>query len=272
MSHLAEAKTTRQTYENLYAKCPSCGHENIFNRASDLNDLEPIDSVKVSCSLPDCSKPFRLYGDVVNPAFEMLIFDCHELMGEKHYAYCILNLAQAYEVFFSQYLRVELLYRPVASEFDRGNHDIDHLNRLRKLLYESVKELTFSPLRNLFVNTVLRRRCPSSLAEAENSIKEFSKNLSKPSEEWIRNGNTITDRQLVGLLLGLMSCKTAKLRNDVVHKLAYRPTLEQVNDCLKETREILFGLAGRLGARYDDIAPYRAKRQQSSRTSADTGA
>ena len=259
MSHLTQVKSTKQTYENLYAVCPSCGRENIFNRATDLKRHGPIGNTRVQCHFPDCLGRFRLYGDLMSPAYAMLINDCYELMQAKHYAYCILNLAQAYEVFFSQYLRVQFLYRPAAAEFDRGNHNVSHLNDLRKLLYQNVKKLTFAPLRNLFVNTTLRGRSLASLSEAENDIREFSKNLSEPSKERIRKAGRAIDDGIVALLLGLMVCKTTELRNDVVHKLAYRPTLQQVNRCLKETKGLLSGLAGSLNVHFDHIEAYRAR-------------
>ena len=57
----------------------------------------------------------------------MLILDMPELYERKHYMNCILSLAQAYEVFFSLYLRVNLLFKPFGSDADR---DIGMFNRL----------------------------------------------------------------------------------------------------------------------------------------------
>lgn len=94
------AEKMRTDYENFVAVCPSCGHECIFNRASDLCTFEPIGELNVSCLNEECRKPFRLVGDSVNEPHEMLIYDCYELLEHKHYMNCILSLAQAYEVFF----------------------------------------------------------------------------------------------------------------------------------------------------------------------------
>jgi hypothetical protein len=259
-----EGRNMRATYENFYATCPRCSRENIFNRASDLKDRQPIDFREVVCLFAECSKPFVINGDIVSPAYQMLIMDCYELIPKKHYAYCILNLAQAYELFFSQYLRVHFLYRPAAAEFDEGNFDLDRLNRLRRLLYETTKRLTFSHLRDLFVNSVLRPSGPSSLRESEHAIRRLPKECEKFDWADLENG-ALTDKALKDLLVGVRSPRTTELRNDVVHKLAYRPTLEQVNDCLKETKGILFGLAGRLGVHFDDIEAYR-KRHVSAAT------
>ncbi len=77
----------------------------------------------VYCSDTRCSKPFHISGDLVSAAYEMLIFDCYDLKEEKKYGYCIRNLAQAWESFFSLYLRVSLLYRPFArSDFEELKH------------------------------------------------------------------------------------------------------------------------------------------------------
>jgi hypothetical protein len=52
------------------------------------------------------------------------------------------------------------------------------------------------------------------------------------------------------------------LRNQVVHKSAYRPTLDEVNDALKETREILFPLGQLLDIRSDDLNWYMRRRHE----------
>ena len=98
------AKNKRPSYENFVADCPLCGHECIFNRASDLHTFEPIGGLNVTCLNGLCAKTFRLVSDSVNERHEMLIYDCYELLERKHYMNCILSLAQAYEVFFSLFL------------------------------------------------------------------------------------------------------------------------------------------------------------------------
>jgi hypothetical protein len=58
-------------------------------------------------------------GDSINPAHDMLLFDCHELIERKRYMQCVLTVAQAYEVFFNHFLHVQVLYRA----FARGGDD-----------------------------------------------------------------------------------------------------------------------------------------------------
>ena len=99
MCEILYANEKSSDYENFYATCPYCEQENIFNRRSDLGTLEPVTFKQVKCLNPDCEKVFNINGYLANAAFEMLIYDCYELFRKKRYSYCILNLAQACEVF-----------------------------------------------------------------------------------------------------------------------------------------------------------------------------
>jgi hypothetical protein len=96
MSEVPYAERKRTSYENFVAQCPWCGHESIFNRATDLKELSPIAFRTVSCLSLVCGKPFNINGDSVNSAHEMLVFDRYELLQLKHYMNCILTLTQAY--------------------------------------------------------------------------------------------------------------------------------------------------------------------------------
>jgi hypothetical protein len=115
------------SYESIELVCPTCGQDNIFNRATDLGTFERIDGHDVACLMPDCGEPFRLLGDLVNHPYEMMIWDCERLIQQKRYISCVLTVAQAYETFFSLFLRVQLAYKPAASD---PNGNVVHLNRL----------------------------------------------------------------------------------------------------------------------------------------------
>ena len=258
MSQVPQGKDMKSTYENIIVCCPSCGRENIFNRASDLKDIGPIDYREVSCPFADCAKPFYLSGDFINPAYEMLICDCYELLERKHYSYCILHLAQAFEAFFSQYLRVELLYKAFASDSKEYELDIEKFKDLMKLLYERIENFAFRPMQKLFFHQVLEPLHPLSLRQAEgviNTLPSKSK-LDLPSDDEIRKATISSDKRVPELLVRLKSCNVSELRNQVVHKNAYRPTLDEVNDGLKETREILFPLGRLLDVRIDHVSWY----------------
>ena len=51
----------------------------------------------------------------------------------------------------------------------------------------------------------------------------------------------------VALLKALRATTINTLRNQVVHKRAYRPTREEAESALEETRSIIFPLTQRLG-------------------------
>jgi hypothetical protein len=239
------AEIKRTSYENFVAQCPWCGQESIFNRATDLKDLSPIAYRTVLCLNPACAKPFSISGDSVNSAHEMLIFDCYELLQLKHYMNCILTLAQAYEVFFSLFLRVELLYKPFARDIGK---DINHLNRLEEQFSEKVKRHTFPRMRALFLRQLIAGPCPANLVKAEAAIAGLQDRPRCPNDAELE---ALGDKQLLALLKAVKSTSIDTLRNRVVHKQAYRPTREEAEAVLEEARSLLFPLTRRLGL-YDD--------------------
>jgi len=250
MGEIPVARNKRVSYENFAADCPWCGNENIFNRASDLRTFKPIAGLDVLCLSADCGKPFRITGDSVSNPHEMFIFDCYELMERKHYMNCILNLAQAYEVFFNLYFRVELLYKPFGSDPDRKVPD---LNRLSRELYEAVKDYSFARMRALFLNQVVAQHSPKNLGEAKAIISAFPPEPKDPKNKEI---NRLQDVSLVPLLRALKATTINTLRNRVVHKHAYRPTRDEVVAALDKTRSILFPLT-RLLDLHDEVNWYR---------------
>jgi hypothetical protein len=257
MSDVPYATEKDASYENFLAKCPSCGYTNIFNRVTDLKDTSPIAFKIVHCFNVSCKKPFKIGGDSVNSAYEMLIFDCYVLMKEKRYCYCILNLAQAFEVFFSQYLRVELLYKPFAKDAANDMDNIEHLNSLSQLLYEKIKRYAYNDMRNIFIRRALLSQPIPSLKLAETVIENIDTFVKAPKNSDI---DKTADAKFLMLLRALKDTKVGELRNKVVHKAAYRPNLKEVEACLKETRGILLPLAVQLEVQFDDVNWYISRR------------
>jgi len=249
MSNIPVARNKRTSYENFVAECPWCGKESIFNRASDLGTFEPIAGRDVLCQSGDCGKPFRIVGDSVNNPHEMLVFDCYELVERKHYMNCILSLAQAFEVFFSLFFRVELLYKPFGADPDQ---ELVDLNRLSEELQERIKEHTFTCMRALFLQHVVTGCSPKNLAEAAAVVAAFPERPGDPKDAAIEG---LGDAKLVPLLRALKATTINRLRNRVVHKHAYRPTREEVAAALDEARSILFPLTSHLDL-HDEINWY----------------
>lgn len=242
-------KKKQTSYENFVAECPSCGRESIFNRATDLKDFSAISFRTVSCLHQDCRKPFNINGDSVNSAHEMLIFDCQELLQLKHYMNCILTLAQAYEVFFSLFLTVELLYKPFAE--DPGG-DPDQFKRLAEKLERKLGDHTFRPMQALFLLQLVAGIAPKSLAQAEAAIAALEKHPQVPADAELE---ALPDKQLVALLRAVKGTTINKLRNQVVHKRAYRPSREEAEMALQESRSVVFPLTQVLDL-HDDINWY----------------
>lgn len=231
------------TYENFIADCPSCCTKNIFNRASDLQTFEPIEFRAVTCQV--CERPFNINNDAINTAHEMLLFGCFAFIKRKEYMQCVLSVAQAYEVFFSHFLYVQLIYRAYANE---GSHDLPHLNTLSQKLYCRVKTFTFESMRRLVLRLVVDAIAPASLSAAEVEIEKLRK---KPQEVPREDIEAMPDGSSKALLLKLLDAKPNELRNRVVHKDAYRPTLEEAKLVHDEAGEILHGLTDRLRLGYD---------------------
>ncbi len=250
MSDIPIALIKRASYENVMADCPWCDRESTFNRASDLCTFELIAGRDVSCQSIDCGKLFRIVSDSVNPAHETLIFDCHELVERKHYMNCILSLTQAYEVFFSLFFRVELLYKPFWADHNR---EFDALNELTEKLHMKIKHFPFGKMRALFLQHMANRQSPKDLAEARNVVKKLPKKPSDPADADIEN---LGDAKLVPLLLKLKATTIHRLRNNIVHKQAYRPTRVEAVSAIDETKDILFPLTYHLDLRNGDINSY----------------
>jgi hypothetical protein len=249
MTKILYASKKETNYENFCAVCPYCGFENIYNRVSDLRDTTPIDFKQVICFNSNCRKPFNINSDSVNAAYEMLIFDCYALKKQKRYSFCIVILAQSFEVFFSLYFRISLIYRPFNSEQD----SLDTLNKLLAALFNKIEKFAFSKLRNLFLNLIAKDIHPKSLAESEKIINNIPALAQEPSNDLIES---VINSDLKDLLKKLKSINVPNLRNKVVHKVAYRPTIKEVETSLSETREIIFGLKHQLGIKGEGIGIY----------------
>jgi hypothetical protein len=243
-----------KNYENVVATCPFCKNKNKYNRATELNNLSIIMDEEVKCQNEICQKPFRIIGDIVNPSFDLLIFDCFELIKEKRYSYCILNLAQSFEMFFALYLRVEFLYKPYAQQ---GNNDPFLLKTATDHLVKKTKALTFHGMQALFLNhiiltKVLMKRNAASLSESEIILAQLTTNI--PDEKTL---SQVEDPKLMQLLIKLRNTNIGQIRNNVVHKNGYRPSLAIVESAISETEDILNGLRSSLGPLTDNQFRYK---------------
>lgn len=242
------------TYENVVVDCPLCRRELIFNRVSDLETIRPISGTRVSC--PECEGALWINGDTVNERHEAIIFDSHNLLKTKRYMNCILNICQAYEMFFSLYLRVKLIYVPFGLERSRGSDSLDRLNETRLMLSEATAKLTFVRMRGIFLRFAISSNRPADLEECE-SLIDTLRDCGCPKDAELENW---PDKKMARLLVGVKQTKINELRNKVVHKDGYRPRKIEAETAVKEARSILFPLTYRFDL-HDDINSYLRPRQ-----------
>lgn len=253
-------KLEDMNYENVVAICPSCNHRNVYNRATDLMDQSIISYGLVKCQNINCGQDLNLIGDIVNPPYELLILDCTQLIEERKYAYCILNLTQSFEMFFALFLRVEIVFKPYAEE--NWNNPFN-FNKALANLEKYTKNVTFNDMRSLFLNyiiltKVLMKRNATSLFESEIILNQLKKN--SPSKDVLQS---IEDDKLSNLLINLQSCEINSIRNNVVHKRGYRPSLATVEKALNETQGLIYGLNSCLAPLIDKPIFYKIMKSKS---------
>ena len=241
-----------RNYENFCPICPHCEKRNYFNRADDLETFRPIAHMVVSCQFEDCRKEFHINADLVNSKHEYLIYDCSELMKHKQYMYCILNLCQACEAYFSLYIRAKLVFEPFQK---RIFESLEQLNRMLDDLQNNLSQLSYLKLRNFVIRHFLNSSEINSLDDVQHQLnlltnREFTNTSPRDNLE------AIVPNDLRRRFLSLYDFDIHVVRNKVVHASAYRPGLEVVENYYRQTREIIFGIDRHLRID-DDINNYR---------------
>ena len=235
-------------YETITARCDECGTLCTFNRVDDIGDPGPYYSGRyVACT--ECGRPFWVFGDAIDPAYELLIFAAEQHMLRKHYMLCVISLAQAWEVFFATFVYSTYLYRPFYRDA-RLHERLERFDGLAELLGNAIRKFTFDALRNVLVNTVVKGVSPRTLDESEVAIArirvdDFARRPAKASVE------AFPDPSVRAVLLQLQGLRIGELRDRVVHEDAYRPRLAEVEDCGEEI-QVLYRAKGRLAVRTFD--------------------
>jgi hypothetical protein len=235
-------------YETITARCDECGSLSTFNRVDDIGDPGPYESgLYVSCT--ECGRPFWVYGDAIDPAYELLLFDAEEHMRAKHYILCVTSLAQAWEMFFATFVYSNHLYRPFHRNV-RHPEDRERFERLAEQLADAIWNFTFYQLRNVLVNTVVEGLRPRTLDESEVAIARIKVDgfAQRPPKARVE---ALSDSSVRAVLLQLQDLRIGELRNRVVHEDAYRPRRWEVEECSDEIR-VLYGAKGRLAVRTFD--------------------
>ena len=226
-------------YENIIAVCPHCNQRNIFNRVTDLKTIEIVFEKEVKCLF--CNGNFRIGGDVMNPAFELLYYDCYPLKTSKKYMQICINLSTCYEMFFLYILRFYLTVKPMKyySQYDSYIYN----QELNSLLNDKIENFTFGNLLCEVINLFIY------LEMEEFKTKEQCKNYintmnSKKRNADISHINNISNKQIRNKLIVILKLYEKqllinKLRNKVVHKQGYRPSLKEVKKQLLITKKVI---------------------------------
>jgi hypothetical protein len=223
-------------YETVTARCDECDYLNIFNRIDDIGEPGPYSGRDVTCL--ECGKTFWIFGDIINPAYQLFIFNADEHMRRKHYMLSVTMLGQAWESFFATFIYSNYLYRPFNANA-RYPGDLKQFNRLAALLGDTIEKFTFDPLRNVLVNTVVERVHPDTLDESETAIARIKdeKFGQRPAAARVE---AFPDAPVRDVLLRLRNLRINELRNRVVHKEAYRPRRAEVEACRDDEIRVMY--------------------------------
>jgi signal peptidase I len=84
--------------------------------------------------------------------------------------------------------------------------------------------------------------------------KGFRRCVSQPGDIVVVEAdiNTISDENLRELLLVISRTNIDKLRNSIVHKQAYRPSLSEAQDVVDDARKAINGISGHFRIWSDD--------------------
>ena len=232
------SKQVKSTYENIIAECPDCNHSNIYNRITDLQTINPITFKTVECD--KCNQKFNINGDSIGEAYEYLIYDVYLMKNQKRYMYCILNLAQAIESFLFYAIKVKLLFLP----YQEGKITKEQFNCISSKISEHMERYTLRPLLNIFLELYVNQKYLLSEEDISQILDKTSLNkiTNKNIKDWSSPINHLYNQKLRDLFCKLLNTKVPDLRNKVVHKYSYRPSLEEVEQSITETRDIVFRL------------------------------
>ena len=202
-----DAPIKKAGYENIYVDCPYCGQENTYNRISDLAKVELIARMdNIICE--HCKKDYSIFRDEIQEAkYKWFIEETVILKQRKNYMLYILYLCQACETFFEQTIINKKLDRNEKIRYGDGHVDLKKYEQeLINLNEASICNLCGDGPRTQFKK-----------ATFDNLRKVFL-------HEFDRKGNQKVDDALDVI----RRTDIHDLRNKVVHKNAYRPTLTEI--------------------------------------------
>lgn len=231
----ADSNNYKATYESYEVACPICGKWNIFNRMSDIGSINVASGKTVKCL--HCNKDFLIIGDKLNLKYEYFLEGCDDLIKQKNYMYCIIILCQSCEAFFMKCIDIKLLWKPYRSGVFggyKGNKDFDDF---AGKIHDRFDKFTYQKLLNVFFDLYLNNKNFKNEDDISNYLDNLSElSKSEPSKKEIETKSTGTQRNL---FLELKELKINEIRNDVVHKDGFRPSLVDAQNYLNKVRRII---------------------------------
>lgn len=247
------SKRTRDTYENFEAECPHCSYWNIFNRVVDLEGASNIAFRKVVCLNSLCKCDFAINGDSADVPYAKVFLDAYGLMAVKRYGDAVLNIARAYEMFFAHALFEILVWKPFMA--NRRRRDVNNfygagdVNPVVGQLQATLATWSYWRMRNAFVSVALIGSV-DTLAAGNAIVLEL---LERSKRIDMAGIDALQDGVLQDLLRMLVQSAAPTLRNKVIHKSGYRPTVKEAEQVFEEARHIIWTLASRLDVRFQAV-------------------
>lgn len=194
-------------YENVIVDCPKCGFENVYNRVTDLKTIKPIARMDGLCC-ESCGLVFSIVGDHTRFAkFCWFIDDLSLFRKQKQYGRYILNLCQGVECFFGEGIINKKYDRNPIFRDRNGNLLFIEYHREKKLFIKNCfQKMSFHELRKLFLEIY-----EEEFKKPTSRIKLMKKDKLTESVEIVRKTNINV------------------VRNKVIHKEAYRPSLAEIS-------------------------------------------
>lgn len=201
-------------YENIYVECP-VGHPNIYNRVTDLRTTDPIPSMQgLTCEHEGCGVAFDISGDrVVRIKYRWFLDIKDTAFKQKRYRDCVWAICQAAESFFYQAIVNKEIDRNPVYRDSTGSMDLQRSNQARsnhkipvKGEQKPMRVVTYGPLMTYFTE-IYKTDCL-------NSPYDTSRKMKQDKRQWAFD---VIERSDIGTM-----------RNQVVHKYAYRPTRSEV--------------------------------------------
>ena len=144
----ADGDYFKATYENYEVACPICGERNVLNRITDIKSIGAASGKPVKCL--HCKRDFLIIGDNVDEKYEYFLSDSEDLIKQKKYMFCIINLCQACEAFFMKCIDIKLLWEPYRRGiFGADNRRHKDFNDFSESVQKDFEGFTYQKLLNV---------------------------------------------------------------------------------------------------------------------------